>query len=153
MKQLLALVLVLSPAAALAACGADATPQGGPAPTARPPVLPSSRAIELRLYTAFRAGLRSLSIATAVAGESGDIGQPVPTGVIDRVSCRTARHCVVRWRDVASHPHRASYDVSAAARGCFDATASPALPGIFDVSTRAPSIHPLQELGGGVEPC
>lgn len=153
MKQLTALVLLLvAPAAILAACATGATRQDA-APTARRPVLPSSRAIEVRLFTAFRAGLRSLSIATAVAGESGDIGQPVPTGVVERVSCRTARRCVVRWRDVAAHSHRTAYDVSAAARGCFDATADPALPGIFDVSTHAPSIHPLQELGGGVEPC
>ena len=146
------ILVVASAVAVLAGCGTDegAEPRSA---SARPPALPSSRAIELRLFTAFRTALRSLSIATAAGGESGDIGQPVPIGLVDRVACRTPERCVVRWIDVRSDAHRTSYAVTPAARGCFDAEATPGLPGIYDYSTNSPSIHPLQQLTGGVEPC
>lgn len=147
--------MLLALAAVPAACGStDASPR--PHAAARPagaPALPSRRTIEIRLYSAFRAGLRALSIATAAGGESGDIGQPVPTGIIDRVSCRTADRCVVAWRDVDARPQRTSYVVRAAKRGCFDATARPGFASILNPSEGAMFTHPLEELGGGVEPC
>jgi hypothetical protein len=146
-------VLILAAATLLAACGAEAGKPEQPRASARPAVLPSSRVVELRLYGAFRAGLRSLSIATAAGGESGDIGQPVPTGVVDRVSCASARRCLVRWRDVDGHAQRTSYVVLPAARGCFDAIARPGLAAILDPSEGAMFTHPLEELGEGREPC
>jgi hypothetical protein len=140
----------------LAACGgAGGAPVRPPAGTAAaatsPPRLPSAGELERRLGNSFRFGLRRLSIAIGVVGETADLGQPVPSGLLDDVSCRAAgsgsARCNVAWSDLQGRRHLTGYRVSGS-RNCFTAVADPQLPGIRDVTVRSLADHPLQELVG-----
>lgn len=117
--------------------------------------LPEPDDLARRMSNAFRLKLRQLSFVMGASGESGDLGQPVPTGLVDRVSCtegdRADAGCTVIWSDLRGRPHRTTYTV-VAARECFSATAKPALAALYDTTEGTYLTHPLQELAG-VDPC
>jgi hypothetical protein len=143
-------------AIALAGCGAREQ-AGTPAATAAAPAarLPVTSVLERRLRNSFRAGLRRLSLATGVAGDTDDIGQAVATGLVERVRCgsasTTGARCVVSWADIRGRRHLTSYRV-AGAHACFSALADPALTDVKDLTLGVSTENPLQELEGA-SPC
>jgi hypothetical protein len=148
------LALLATAAALMGGCGAsDAERGSAPASAAPAERMPgSAHEAAVALGNAFRTGLRELSVMSGAVGETGDVGQPVPTGAIDRVRC--ARHdarwrCGVRWLDLLGHRHATEYVIARAHRGCVDATAAPILGDTYDVTTRAPAENPLSELALG----
>ncbi len=146
-------VFMLAAGLALAGCGSADRTTTTPAPAAahHAGALPAGHELARRLDGAFRVGLRRFAVASGAAGEYGDIGQSLPTGIVDRVTCdgSSPRHCDVRWRDVLDHPQHTDYVVVRAARGCFDATARPSLPTIYDAVDRSTAQHPLQDISDG----
>lgn len=135
----------------LSACGA----RGQAAATRTTPKavykLPATEELESRVANAFRVGVRQLSIASGVGGETSDIGQPVQTGLLDGVRCKRAGDdaatCIVHWADVLGHRLHTPYAI-VPARLCFNADADPQLPPIRDVTAQAQAESPLQELSG-----
>lgn len=94
-----------------------------------------------------------------------DLGQSLPTGVVDRVACappaaaRTptggieVARCAVRWRTQAGHPRSTDYRVRLYPDGCFDASARPSLPPHIDPTIEGYSEHPLNVLVGAEKGC
>ncbi|MGI8622071.1 MAG: hypothetical protein ACR2NB_00980 [Solirubrobacteraceae bacterium] len=144
------IALLAVAAGLLAGCGGDRRPSGphvgGPAHALSP-----SQA-ERTLANAFRRGLYRLAIMTQPGEDPADLGQSLPTGLVDSVACATGR-CTVRWQTVAGRPHRTGYAVQLTRRGCLYANARPALPQIHDVLTKAPAQHPLAFLVSAVRGC
>ena len=150
-------VVMVAAGLALAGCGSNGRGSTGRVPASATPVvhraaaLPAGHELARRLDGALRVGLRRFAVASGAAGEYGDIGQSLPTGIVDRVTCdhSSPRQCEVSWQDVLGHAHRTAYVVVGAARGCFDASARPSLPTIYDAVNRSTSQHPLQEISDG----
>jgi hypothetical protein len=94
-----------------------------------------------------------------------DLGQSLPTGLLDRVSCAAPpaaakgageieiTHCSVRWRSQGGDPHRTSYRIRMYGNSCFDASARPSLPPHIDPTIEGYSEHPLNVLVGAEEGC
>lgn len=137
----------------LAGCGGAARSQ--PASTnAAAHVLGRAQA-ERALGSAFRRGLYRLAVMTQPGEDPTDLGQPLPTGLLDTVACAGARprHCTVRWQPVDGRARHTGYRVQLTQKGCLYANAEPALPQIHDVLTKAPAEHPLGFLVAAVRGC
>lgn len=149
-------------AAVLAGCGAQAgRPVARPharQATATAPAPLGRRDLERGLWSAARSHLRELVVAAGGSGETGDIGQPLPTGLIDTARCRPSPagpapwRCRLRWIDEGGRRALASYDVRTGP-GCFAAEARPALLPVHDVTIKTDTEHPLQSLASGSTRC
>lgn len=93
-----------------------------------------------------------------------DLGQSLPTGILDGVRCAPApragaagkteiTHCSVRWRTQAGEPRRIDYRIRMYGNGCFDASARPSLPAHIDPTIEGYSEHPLNVLVGAEKGC
>jgi len=94
-----------------------------------------------------------------------DLGQSLPTGVLDGVRCeppaaakqrdgevKIAR-CSVRWRTQGGDRRSIDYRVRMYPDGCFDASARPSLPPHIDPTIEGYSEHPLNVLVGAEKGC
>jgi hypothetical protein len=114
--------------------------------------------LERQLGNAFRKGLYRLSVMTQRSEDAKDLGQPLPTGLLDRVSCASsapqpgggrvwAWSCGVTWKSVQGHREQTKYSVRLTPGLCFAAGATPARAKRYDSTIRTYSEDPLNVLG------
>ncbi len=141
-------------AVALAGCGGR-NASAPPVRHARPARYLSSLELRQDLGNGFRAGLERLAVLSQPPDDASDLGQPLPAGLLDRVTCaaagtRTARfwpwHCTVRWLTAGGRAQRTDYAVRLLPTGCFAAGADPALPPHRDPTIQTYTEHPLNTL-------
>jgi hypothetical protein len=156
LRRLTAIALLLA-APVVSGCGGGdhasseklARPQGG---YLRAPDL------ERQLGNAFRKGLYRLSVMTQRSEDAKDLGQPLPTGLLDRVSCTSSApqpgggrawmwSCGVRWKSVEGHREQTTYTVRLSPGLCFAAGATPTRAKRYDATIRTYSEDPLNVLG------
>jgi hypothetical protein len=94
-----------------------------------------------------------------------DLGQSLPTGLLDSVACASSRtaatgasgtevtRCSVRWQTQGGAPRRTRYRVRMFDDGCFDASARPSFPAHIDPTIEGYSEHPLNVLVGAEKGC
>ena len=120
-------------------------------PTATGPYLTSAE-LERQLSAGFRDGLYRLAVMSQQSDDATDLGQDLPTGLVERVSCEPSGakaakawpwSCEVRWRDVERHGQSTRYTVRLMPGGCFGAGATPRRPQVYDATTRAYGEDPL----------
>ncbi len=111
---------------------------------------------ELRrdLGNGFRAGLDRLAVMDQPVDDATDLGQELPTGLLERVSCSQAGpkpagaepwpwSCTVKWTTAAGRARTTRYAVRLFATRCFAAGADPALPAHRDPTIGSFAEHPL----------
>jgi hypothetical protein len=138
---------------AIAGCG------GGDKPAPRPSAPRYLGADDLRrdLANGFRAGLYKLAVMSQPPDAAADLGQSLPTGLVDTVACRpgAARpagatawpwRCSVRWETAAGRPRSTRYTVRLLPTGCFAAGADPRMPAHRDTTIASFSEHPLNAI-------
>jgi hypothetical protein len=114
--------------------------------------------LERQVGNAFRKGLYRLAVMSQRSDEAKDVGQPLPTGLVDRVSCASnaARpgggrvwmwSCSVRWRSVGGRAEQTRYTVRLSPGECFAAGATPERHKRYDATIRTYSEDPLNVLG------
>ena len=114
--------------------------------------------LERQLGNAFREGLYRLSVMTQRSEDAKDLGQPLPTGLVDRVSCVSGApqpgsgrawmwSCGVRWKSVEGHREQTKYTVRLSPGLCFAAGATPQREKRYDATIRTYSEDPLNVLG------
>jgi hypothetical protein len=134
---------------AVAGCGGrPAAPAAVPAPA---PAKHLDRVELARLLgNGFRDGLDRLAVMDQPPDDASDLGQSLPTGLLDRVTCAGAPawHCTVRWQTAGGTPRTTRYAVRVSRTGCFSAGADPALPPHRDPTIQTYSEHPLNTLVG-----
>lgn len=120
--------------------------------------------LRVDLGNSFSAGLYRLAVMSQPADGATDLGQPLPTGVLDGVACAPpaagtkaggieVARCSVRWRTQAGSTRSTSYRVRLYPDGCFDASARPSLPPHVDPTIEGYSEHPLNVLVGAEKGC
>ncbi|EHN11849.1 hypothetical protein PAI11_12670 [Patulibacter medicamentivorans] len=135
--------------AALAGCGSDDGATTTTAARPRAAVGPSldRLGLERALSNGVRAGLYRVAVMSQHSDDAKDLGQPLPTGVVDGVRCAPggagATRCVVRWRTVDRARRRTAYRVRLRPGGCFVAAADPARDTIYDATIRSYAEDPL----------
>ena len=106
------------------------------------------------LGNGFRAGLDKLAVMDQPVDDATDLGQELPTGLLDRVSCSAAApkpakaqpwqwSCSVRWTTAAGRARTTRYAVRLFPTRCFAAGADPALPAHRDPTIGSFAEHPL----------
>jgi hypothetical protein len=114
--------------------------------------------LERQMGNAFRKGLYRLAVMQQRSEDAVDLGQPLHTGLVDRVRCAStgarpaggrpwAWSCSVRWRTVEHHAEQTRYTVRLDPGECFAAGASPPRRQQYDVTIRTYSEDPLNTLG------
>ena len=110
-----------------------------------------------QLGNLFHRGLYRLAVMSQPGDDASDLGQSLPTGTLRAVGCRPAAarpagggswawSCIVRWETVDGRRDTTPYRVRMNRRGCFFASASPALAQRYDATIRSYSEHPLNQL-------
>jgi hypothetical protein len=104
--------------------------------------------LERELGSGFRDGLYRVAVMTQKSDDAADLGQALPTGLVERVSCAqgpatSSWRCSVRWRDVERHRQLTRYAVRLRRGGCFSAGAVPQRPQLYDATIRAYGEDPL----------
>ena len=114
--------------------------------------------LERQLANAFRKGLYRLAVMQQRTEDAMDLGQKLPTGLVDRVSCASdlprpgagqawAWRCSIRWQTVEHRGQQTQYTVRLSPGDCFTAGASPPRRPQYDVTIRTYSEDPLNALG------
>jgi hypothetical protein len=153
----LTLIALLLVAPVVAGCGGEdhassdtpARPKGGYIAAAD---------LERQLGNAFRQGLYRLAVMSQRSDEAKDLGQPLPTGLLDDVSCSSSAEkpgggrvwmwsCAVRWKSVRGRRQLTRYAVRLSPGECFAAGATPARAERYDATIRSYSEDPLNVLG------
>jgi hypothetical protein len=158
-----AAIVILLVAPVLAGCG------GGDRASGEKSVRPeggylSAPDLERQLGNAFRKGLYRLSVMTQRSEDAKDLGQPLPTGLVDRVSCSSDGRqpsggrvwmwsCGVTWKSVEGHREQTRYAVRLTPGLCFAAGATPARGKRFDATINTYSEDPLNALGSVRQGC
>lgn len=144
----------------LSACGGgqDVRPAAAPAGA-----YVDDPTLEQGIGNTFRQRLYRLAVMTQTGDDAADVGQPLPTGLVDDARCRPQTagserrmrpwRCVVRWETVEGHRRTTRYVVQTTPGGCYYAQASPPLPQVLDATVHAPAEHPLGNLTGAVRGC
>ncbi|WP_320670387.1 hypothetical protein [Patulibacter defluvii] len=145
--------------AALAGCGNDDRGTTTTAARVRAAVGPSLDrfGLERALGNGVRAGLYRVAVMSQQSDDAKDLGQPLPTGVVDGVRCTLrgagATRCLVRWRTVDRVRQRTAYRVRLRPGGCFVAAAEPARDTIYDATIRSYAEDPLNVVQAVGRPC
>jgi hypothetical protein len=135
---------------ALAACGGGTAARDAAHP---PPVQRLTNAeLAVQLGNGFRHALYRLAVMSQPGDDATDLGQALPTGTVRDVRC-ASRSCTVRWKTVQGHRAVTRYRIEADRRGCFYATAQPALPERYDATIATYSEHPLNTLQSARRGC
>jgi hypothetical protein len=156
LRRLAAIALLLA-APVISGCGGGdhasseklARPQGG---------YLTAPDLERQLGNAFRKGLYRLSVMTQRSEDAKDLGQPLPTGLLDRVSCGSSApqpgggrvwswSCGVTWKSVEGHGEQTKYSVRLSPGLCFAAGATPVRAKRYDATINTYSEDPLNVLG------
>jgi hypothetical protein len=114
--------------------------------------------LERQLGNAFRKGLYRLAVMQQRSEDAMDLGQKLPTGLVDRVGCASDAprpgggkawvwSCSIRWRTVEHRDQQTRYTVRLSPGECFTAGASPPRKQQYDVTIRTYSEDPLNVLG------
>jgi hypothetical protein len=113
--------------------------------------------LERQLGNAFRKGLYRLSVMSQHSEDAKDLGQPLPTGLVDRVTCAESApqpsgsawqwSCGVRWKSVEGRHEQTKYAVRMRPGLCFAAGATPVRAKLYDATIRTYSEDPLNVLG------
>jgi hypothetical protein len=158
-------LLALLPLAA-AGCGG-----GGSGDPASPPGAAAPRRghylagpdLERELGSGFRDGLYRLAVMSQRSDDAADLGQSLPTGLLDRVRCAPAApqpssgvwrwRCRVRWKAVDGKRQRTHYDVRLQPGGCFSAGATPRRPEPYDATIHAYGEDPLNGIVSASRAC
>jgi hypothetical protein len=150
----------------LGGCGdsphsSDAAPAGSESAGAATYV--AGAELKRQLVNAFDAGLYRLAVMSQPADGATDLGQSLPTGLVDGVECMRvnpaaareplATHCSVRWQTVAGRARLTRYLVRLFPTGCFAAGAQPRFPDHRDPTIEGFSEHPLNALVSAGEQC
>jgi hypothetical protein len=142
--------------AMLAGCGGggDAVPSGHLQVAARG-FLPAVE-LERELGNGFRKSLYRLAVMDQQEDDAVDLGQPLPTGLVDDVRCSPAGpkrvlgrwrwRCTVRWLTRSGAPRRMAYSVQLMRWGCFAAAADPPLPPRHDSTIKTYTEDPRNAL-------
>ena len=113
--------------------------------------------LERQLGNAFREGLYRLAVMSQKTEDAMDLGQRLPTGVVQTVHCARAAarpgaggvwpwSCEVRWKSVEGGALRTRYDVRLTRGECFAAGAAPRRQPHYDATIRTYSEDPLNAL-------
>ena len=105
----------------------------------------------------FAVGAGLLTLLTQRSEDAKDLGQPLPTGVVEAVRCAAASaqptsggvrawSCRVAWRGVGGTRVTTTYDVSLRRGGCFSAGAAPRRPVRYDATIATYAEDPLNAL-------
>jgi hypothetical protein len=113
----------------------------------------ASADLERQLGNSFRRGLYRLAVMSQHSDDSADLGQDLPTGLLDRVRCQPSSprpergdwtwRCEVDWETAAGGGRSTRYAVRQLRSGCFSAGVNPPLPVRYDSTIRTYSEHPL----------
>jgi hypothetical protein len=142
-----------------AGCGGGAKETSAPTtahPAARGDYL-SAGELEVQVGNSFRRGLYRLAVMSQAEDDAKDLGQPLPTGTVDRVHCAPAAsrpdgaapwqwRCRVRWRSAAGHRQLTRYTLRVTPPGCFSAGAVPRRGARYDSTIRSYAEDPLDAL-------
>ena len=153
MRRALALTLALAlvPAAGCGGGGGPSAASSQAQPRTSGPFLTADE-LERQVAAGFRDGLYRLAVMTQQSDDAVDLGQDLPTGLVEQVSCQPAGaksakvwpwRCEVRWRDVERRSQRTSYAVRLMPGGCFGAGATPRRPEVYDATIRTYGEDPL----------
>ena len=158
MRRLIAVAILLA-APVLAGCGGGDHASSDSQKVARPSGgYLSAPDLERQLGNAFRKGLYRLAVMSQKSEDAKDLGQPLPTGLIDAVSCTSSGpqptggrvwmwNCAVQWKSVEGRRQQTRYGVRLTPGQCFAAGASPARAKLYDSTIRTYSEDPLNALG------
>lgn len=113
--------------------------------------------LQRQLGNAFRKGLYRISVMTQRSEDAKDLGQPLPTGVLQSVRCAQAGaqpaagtawswSCRVQWRTVAGTPQATRYAVRLRKGECFAAGATPERKPRYDATIKTYAQDPLDAL-------
>jgi hypothetical protein len=113
--------------------------------------------LERQLGNAFRQGLYRLAVMSQKTEDAMDLGQRLPTGVVQTVHCASAAarpgaggvwpwSCEVGWKSVEGRALRTRYDVRLTRDECFAAGAAPRRQPHYDATIRTYSEDPLNAL-------
>jgi hypothetical protein len=114
--------------------------------------------LERQLGNAFRKGLYRLAVMSQKSEDAKDLGQPLPTGLVDGVKCTSSGaqpsgrgvwmwSCAVKWKSVEHRVEQTKYVVRLTPGLCFAAGATPARAKHYDSTIRTYSEDPLNALG------
>jgi len=120
--------------------------------------------LERQLGNAFRHGLYRLAVMSQKTDDAMDLGQRLPTGLLNGVRCSSAGappaaggawqwSCDVRWKSVEGSVQRTRYDVRLSPGKCFAAGAAPRRRPHYDATIRTYSEDPLNALVSAVRGC
>jgi hypothetical protein len=155
-RRLVAVAILLA-APVLAGCG------GGDHASSEKGVAPkggylSAGDLERQLGNAFRKGLYRLAVMSQRSEDAKDLGQPLPTGLVDTVKCTSGGaqpsgggvwtwSCDVTWKSVERRREQTKYAVRLRPGLCFAAGATPVRAKRYDSTIRTYSEDPLNALG------
>jgi hypothetical protein len=156
-------VAILLAAPVLAGCG------GGDHASSETVVKPtggylSAPDLQRELGNAFRKGLYRLAVMSQRSEDAKDLGQPLPIGLVDRVSCSSSGpppsggrtwmwSCGVAWKSVEHQREQTRYAVRLTPGLCFAAGATPTRAKLYDTTIRTYSEDPLNALGSARTGC
>jgi hypothetical protein len=150
-------VVGLLVAASASGCGGGGSAASAAKPTAPTGGYLAGPELQRQIGNAFRKGLYRLSVMTQRSEDAKDLGQPLPTGVVEAVRCAAASaqptsggvrawSCRVAWRGVGGTRVTTTYDVSLRRGGCFSAGAAPRRPVRYDATIATYAEDPLNAL-------
>jgi hypothetical protein len=106
----------------------------------------SAPQLERELGNGFRRSLYRLAVMSQHSDDATDLGQDLPTGLVDRARCGgngSRWTCTVRWETAGGKPRTTRYAVRRLGGGCFSAGAEPPLPQHYDSTIRSFAENPL----------
>jgi hypothetical protein len=119
--------------------------------------------LERQLGNTFRKGLYRLAVMGQPTDDAADLGQQLPTGVLDGMSCATSMtkpsgdpwkwSCTARWQTPEGRAEKTRYAAEVTGGGCIYAQSDPPLPQVNDVTIKAPAEHPLSSLVVPIKGC
>jgi hypothetical protein len=149
--------VALAAALVAAGCGGGggSSEQGASAGAA--PHFLSAAELQRGLGNGFRRALDQVAVMSQRGDDAVDLGQSLPTGLLDRVRCRPAAPrptgagawrwgCDVRWQSAEGRPRRTRYDVRLRPNGCFRAGAKPRYHDRYDPTIRTFAEDPLNAI-------
>jgi hypothetical protein len=162
--QTLSVIALLLAAPALAGCGGGAHAVSAANAEQAHGAYLAGVDLERQLGNAFRQGLYRMAVMTQRSDEAKDLGQPLPTGLLDRVRCASsaprpsgggpwAWTCDVGWKTVKGKHQSTRYSVRLWRGECFAAGATPQRRPRYDATIRTYSEDPLNVLTGVRREC
>jgi hypothetical protein len=157
-RRLVAVAILLA-APVLAGCGGGDHPSSDSEKLVKPGGgYLAAGDLERQLGNAFRKALYRLAVMSQKSEDAKDLGQPLPTGLVDSVKCASSGaqpsggtvwmwSCDVTWKSVEHRREQTKYAVRLTPGQCFAAGATPARAKRYDSTIRTYSEDPLNALG------